>query len=214
MWQTIIHIMVVELCFQFFIVKRKDLAKILTNSCTEPEQIYRMKMLQLINKKFKIYVVLSIIYGLIFINYIDIAYSGDGYHLWLIAMYFFPFFAFSIFHFRRNFRLTLSLGLIASLMNDLFFGPIKYLLGLRSDLLSYFTLWLIPSNHVLFNLNLGFATVQIYSWMMAFSIYGRIALVCIMLRVWKIQADARCIDGQEVRKKTRLKFWDKIIERL
>jgi hypothetical protein len=190
------------------------LVKVLTNRRDESTHADRRKMLQLINKKFKIYIVLSIIYGLVFINYIDIAYSGNGYHLWLIAMYFFPFFALAIFNFRKNFKLTLSLGLMASLMNDLFFGPIKYLLGLCSDIVRYFTLWLIPSNHVLFNLILGFSTIQIFSWMMAFSIYGRVALVFIMLKAWKIQADARCINGQEVRKKTRLKFWDKIIERL
>ena len=186
----------------------------LTNRCDEPKKVDRMKMLQLVNKKFKFYIALSIIYGVIFINYIDLVYSGHGYHLWLIAMYFFPFFALSVFNLRRNLRLTLALGFIASLMNDLFYGPIGYLFGLRSDLARYLTLWLIPSNNFLFNLNLGFVTIQVFSWMMALSIYGRIALVLVMLRAWKIQANARCINGKEERKKTRLKFWDKIIERL
>ncbi len=171
-------------------------------------------MLQLVNKKFKIYILLAVVYGLIFINYIDLFFSGHGYHLWLTAMYFFPFFALTTLHFRRNFRLTLSLGLIASLMNDLFYYPVGYIFGVHADLTRYYTLWLIPSNTFLFNLNLGFAVFSVFSWMMALAIYWRIFLVCIMLRAWKIQADARCIDGKEVRQKTRLKFWDKIIERL
>jgi hypothetical protein len=129
-------------------------------------------------------------------------------------MYFFPFFSLAALNFSLNFRLTLSLGLIVSLMNDLFYYPIGYLFGVHSNLARYYTLWLIPSNTPLFNLNFGFAVFRVFSWMMALAIYGRIALVCIMLRAWKIQTNAKCVNGKEERQKTRLKFWDKIIERI
>ncbi len=115
---------------------------------------------------------------------------------------------------RRNFRLTLSLGLIASLMNDVFYFPVGYLFGKSFDLVHYYSLWLIPGDTVLFNLNLGFATIAITSWAMSLSIYGRVAIICIMVRAWRIKAEARCVNGEEIRQKTRLKFWDKIIEKL
>ena len=186
----------------------------MTKSCDETSHAETRRLLQQVNKKFKIYILLAVIYGLFFINYIDLFYSGHGYHLWLMAMYFFPFLALTILTFRRNIRLALALGLIASLMNDLFYYPVGYLFGVHSDLARYYTHWLIPSNTYLFDLNLGFATIRVFSWMMALVIYLRIALVCVTLRAWKIQADAKCINGKEVRKKTWLKFWDKIIERL
>ncbi len=155
------------------------------------------------------------LYGLIFINYIDLVYSGEGYHLWLIVMYFFPFFGLSAMTFRRNFRLTLALGLIASLMNDLVYSTMGNLMfGSHYDLARYFSLWLIPSNAVIFKLNFGFTLVNVYSWMMAVSIYVRIFLIFVLIRAWKIRAEARCIDGKEQLKKTRLKFWDKIIEKI
>jgi hypothetical protein len=187
----------------------------LPNQCDEATHADTRKLLQVLNRKLKIYILLAVVYGLVFINYIDLLFSGPGYHLWLIPMYFFPFFALSTLHFRRNFRLTLSLGLVSSLMNDVFYGPIGYFAGVRvTDLKQYLTFWLIPGGAHLFDLNLGFTVVHVYSWMMAASIYGRIVLICILIRAWKIRADERCINGKEVRQKTRLKFWDKIIEKL
>jgi hypothetical protein len=170
----------------------------------------------MVNKKFKLYIVLAIIYGIVFINYIDIVFSGGatgGYHLWLIPMYFFPFFALSALSLRRNYRLTLALGLIASLMNDIFYGPIKYLFGIVPDVNRYLINWLIPTNTHLFELNLGFTVIHVYSWMMAASIYARIVLILVLLRAWKIRADEKCVDGKIVRKKSRSKFWDDLIEK-
>jgi hypothetical protein len=131
-------------------------------------------------------IVFSVVYGLVFINYIDVASSGlnYGYHLWLVGMYFLPFVGFSMLNL-RNWKLTLGLGLIASLMNDVFYGSMKYLFGLPYDLGRYYSLWLIPQNTLLFNLNLGFTVVPVFSWMMAASIYIRIACVVELLWNWK-----------------------------
>ncbi len=188
--------------------------RFLKKSCDEPSEIDMRKAVALVNKKLKLYVLLAVLYGLVFINYIDLASSGPGYHAWLIMMYFFPFFSLSAMTFRKNFRLTLALGLIVSLMNDAFYFPMGYLFGKPFDLVHYYTLWLIPSNTVLFSLQLGAFTITVLSWMMALSIYARVALVGILLRAWKIRAEARCVNGKEEMKKTRLKFWDKIIEKL
>ena len=131
-------------------------------------------------------VIFSALYGLIFINYIDIASSGlnYGYHLWLVLMYFLPFVGFSMLNL-KNWQLTLGLGLLTSLMNDTFYWLAKYAVGIPTDLGHYYQLWLIPSNAVLFNLNLGFTTVTVTSWMMALSIYLRIAVVVGLLWHWK-----------------------------
>jgi hypothetical protein len=134
-------------------------------------------------------VVFAVFYGLIFINYIDIAVvqSVSGYHLWLVLMYFLPFLSLSMFNL-KNWKLTLGLGLVASLMNDVFCGAIKTLFVTPVDLNRYYSLWLIPQNTVLFNLNLGFITIPVMSWMMAVSIYARIPAAILLLRSWKNHA--------------------------
>ena len=132
-------------------------------------------------------VIFAVLYGLVFINYIDIASSGlnYAYHLWLVLMYFLPFVGFSMLNL-KNWKLTIGLGLITSLMNDVFYGSIKYLIGMPENLTRYYNLWLIPQNAPLFNLNLGFTVMPVFSWMMALSIYLRIAVVVGLLWNWKL----------------------------
>ena len=135
-------------------------------------------------------VIFSVLYGIVFINYIDIITAGGaiyGYHLWLVLMYFLPFAGFSVLNL-RNWKLTIALGLLASLMNDVFYGLTKYLIGIPYDLTHYYSNWLIPQNTHLFNLNLGFTVLPVYSWMMALSIYGRIIPIFLLLLSWKKQA--------------------------
>ena len=139
-------------------------------------------------RKLPFLIVFAVIYGLVFINYIDIISPGgseSGYHLWLTLMYFLPFIGLSISNL-KNWKLTVALGLIASLMNDVFYLLIMYFMGFHVNLFSKYSLWLIPQNTVLFNLNLGFAVIPVASWMMAFSIYARIAITFVMLKRWNI----------------------------
>jgi hypothetical protein len=178
-------------------------------TCVEdPSYAETRKTIQALEKKFKLYIVFSVVYGLVFINWIDIVYSGYGYHIWLTVMYFVPFAALSIF-FPRNWQLTIGLGLIASLMNDVFYELAKYAIGIPTDLNRYYSLWLIPGNEALFKLNLGFTLIQVYSWMMALSIYGRILIVYFLMRAWKAQAKIRCLT--EVPKKRSFENWWKSI---
>ncbi len=176
----------------------------------DPKQYEVRRMLEALERKFVAYIIFAVIYGVVFINYIDIVYSGHGYHLWLIAMYFVPFIALSIFNLRKNWRLTLGLGFIASLMNDLFYGVIRFLIGMPVDLVRYYSLWLIPHGDALFSLNLGFATIQVYSWMMALSIYARIILAVALLWTWKLQAKERCISGKEPKRKPARTIKEKV----
>jgi CheY-like chemotaxis protein len=163
----------------------------------------RTKAIREFNKKLVFYVVFSVVYGIVFINYIDVLSGGyEGYHLWLIIMYFFPFATLSMF-FPRNLHLTLGLGLLVSLMNDVFYGVVRNLMGVPLDLTWYYYNWLIPTDTVLFKLNLGFTVVPVYSWMMALSIYIRIAAVVILLRVWSVQAKIRYVNHVQIIKKEK-----------
>ena len=128
----------------------------------------------------------AILYGLIFINYIDVITNGstrDGYHLWLVLMYFLPFAILSVINI-KNWKITIGLGLLVSLMNDLFYGLVSNILGNPYNLGTYFDNWLIPSNTFLFNLNLGFAVIPVQSWTMATSIYARLTAVFLLLGGW------------------------------
>ncbi len=183
----------------FFILRNSD------KFCIEDHSdIETVKILQVFERKFNLYVVFSVVYGFVFVNYIDIISGGfNGYHLWLIIMYFFPFITLSIF-FPRNWQLTLGLGFIASLMNDLFYGVVRNLMGFPLDLKWYYISWLIPGNATLFHLNLGFAVLPVISWMMALSIYARFIVVFFLLRTWKIQAKVRCVNDARTKKKALL----------
>ena len=172
----------------------------------------RQRAYKAFNKKFYIYVTISILYGLIFVNYIDNITPGgiySGYHLWLTIMYFFPFIILTI-SFPRNWQLTIGLGLLASLMNDVFYGAVRSLMGIPIDLNWYYNLWLIPSGTLLFNLNLGIAIIPVYSWLMSLTIYLRIVLVILLLWRWRQQAKTRYLN-QPMEKKNLLSTWWKKI---
>ena len=78
-----------------------------------------------------------------------------GYHLWLTIMYFFPFIILTI-YFPRNWQLTIGMGLLASLMNDVFYGVVRNLMGISLDLDWYYQpLAYTQQATLLFTLNLG-----------------------------------------------------------
>ena len=127
----------------------------------------------------------SSIYGLVLINYIDVLPRNwaPGYHGWLIAMYFVPFITFSILH-PEDWEITISLGLYASLMNDLFYAIWAYFLR-GIDLCRYYYLYLVPQDVFLgWEVDLGFVRIPVYSWLMALSIYARIVVVYLLLLKW------------------------------
>jgi len=160
-------------------------------------------------------IIFAVIYGLVFINYIDISTPGGsdyGYHLWLVLMYFLPFVGFSIFNL-KNWKFTIGLGLITSLMNDVFYNFIRYLIGMHINLSTYYSEWLIPQNAVLFHLNLGFVVFPVQSWMMAASIYLRVAAVCLMLKTWNIPLSNMQIFNYRSVKRQRLGSFNRAVER-
>ena len=179
-------------------------------TCIEnPKHTETRKRIQEFNKKFYFYVIFAFLYGFIFLNYIDLITPGGitgGYHLWLSIMYFFPF-AVLVITFPKNWALVVGLGLLSSLMNDVFYGLVGYFMGAQINLGQYYNLWLIPSDAILFQLNLGFATIPVYSWMMALSIYARIVIVIFLLRRWKSQEKIICLNEAQPKKERLLANW-------
>jgi len=131
----------------------------------------------------------SAIYGLIHVNYIDLVAAGSsipGYHLWLMALYFAPFIPVLLVLGFNDWELLLSMGLIASLMNDLFYHPIGMILfGRKVDLLDWYLFQLgFRGLETRWSLNLGFATVPVSSMMMGASIYTRLIITALLLIKW------------------------------
>lgn len=126
-------------------------------------------------------VLFAVIYGLVFINYIDIAISFNykvGYHLWLILMYFMPFIL------TLNVKECLTLGLIASLCNDLFFYPLSNLIaGMNYDILETYMFQLgFQLFRVRWIADLLFIKISVSSIIMGITIYVRIAVVLLLMK--------------------------------
>ena len=131
----------------------------------------------------------SLIYGLIHVNYIDLIVPGSsvsGYHLWLIALYFAPFVPILFILGFDDWELLVSMGLIASLMNDLFYYPLGNLLLNRSyDLVDCYAFQFgFKGFYVKWTANFGFALIPVSSLLMAFTIYARVALTVILTWKW------------------------------
>lgn len=129
----------------------------------------------------------SALFGLFHVNYIDLVTPGSqvpGYHLWLIALYFAPFIPICLIKSFKDWELLLSLGLEASLMNDLFYMPIgKLLFGINIDLLEWYK-WQFGFGTGSWTFNGGFFFIQVTSQLMAVSIIIRVILLILLLRKW------------------------------
>ena len=134
-------------------------------------------------------VALAGIYGFVFVNWIDLFnVTVPGYHIWLIFMFFFPFVS-QVFMFgRKDIELVVSLGLLASLMNDLFYFVVGDLFfGFHVGLFDWYLHQLgFYGSTVLYTfIGIGF-TFPVTSWMMGLAIYGRIIVVSLILNhYWK-----------------------------
>jgi hypothetical protein len=128
----------------------------------------------------------SFIYGTIFVNWIDLFGSRmPGYHLWLTAMYFLPFFIVLIFRGIEDWELTLGFGLFTSLMNDLLYYIVgNYLFGFRVDLLEWYRCQLLPvcDKGVVFDFL--FFKLKPYPYLMPLSVYARMIVVYTLLYKW------------------------------
>ncbi|MEM2815892.1 MAG: hypothetical protein QW056_04835 [Candidatus Bathyarchaeia archaeon] len=144
----------------------------------EWRQVKRAGLASPVSKLF----IFSIVYGLFYINYIDLVVPGSnvpGYHAWLGVTYFISFIPVILIWGIREWKLVLCLGLTASLMNDLFYYPISLLLfGKAPDLYGWYMFQLgLKGFTRAWTFNAGFFTFPITSLLMGASIYLRIAII-------------------------------------
>jgi hypothetical protein len=137
-------------------------------------------------------IVFAAFYGIIFVNWIDLFNGGayiyvvPGYHIWVIIAYLIPFGVLLVMQGRKDWELALSLGLLASLGNDLaYFVVGNAFFGFHVDLVDWYAHQLgLYGNTVLFVFNGGLFSFGVPSWLMGAAIYGRIAVVLLSLRHW------------------------------
>ena len=137
-------------------------------------------------------IVFAAVYGIVFVNWIDLFNGGayiyvvPAYHVWVIIGYLIPFGVLLVIQGRRDWELALSLGLIASLGNDLFYFVVgDAFFGFQVNLPDWYAHQFgLYGNTTLFIFNGGLFSFAVPSWLMGAAIYGRIAVVVLSLRHW------------------------------
>jgi hypothetical protein len=131
-------------------------------------------------------------YGIVFVNWIDLFNGGayiyvvPGYHIWVLVAYLIPFAILLLIRGQKDWELALSLGLLASLGNDLgYFVVGNAYFGFHVNLLDWYAHQFgFYGNTTLFVFNGGFFSFDVPSWLMGASIYARVAVVLLSLRHW------------------------------
>ena len=137
-------------------------------------------------------VVFAAFYGIAFVNWVDLFNGGayiyvvPGYHIWVVIAYMIPFGLLLVMQGWKDWELALSLGLIASLGNDLaYFVVGNAFFGFHVNLLDWYAHQFgFYGNATLFVFNGGLFSFDVPSWLMGAAIYGRIAVVLLSLRHW------------------------------
>lgn len=132
-------------------------------------------------------VLFAVGYGLFFVNWIDLFnVSVPAYHLWVAAAYLMPFGVLLVVRGLQDWELALSLGLLASLGNDLGYYVVgDAFFGFHVGLVDWYAHQLgIYGNTVLFTFNGGLFSFPVLSWMMGLWIFARIGIVALVLRRW------------------------------
>ena len=137
-------------------------------------------------------VVFAAFYGIVFVNWIDLFNGGayiyvvPGYHIWVVIAYMIPFGLLLVIQGRKDWELALSLGLLASLGNDLGYFVIgDAFFGFHVSLLDWYAHQFgFYGSTALFVFNGGFFSFTVPSWLMGLSIYVRTTVVFLSLRHW------------------------------
>jgi len=132
-------------------------------------------------------ILFSIAYGMILVNWIDLfATSAPAYHIWLILTYMAPFGVLIVFQGLRDWQLAVSLGLLVSLMNDIgYYFSADLIFGLGRPILPFLAGQLgFEGSKVLFYFQGGAFMIPVTSILMGLTIYGRVALVSLVLYHW------------------------------
>lgn len=134
----------------------------------------------------------ALFYGIVFVNWVDLFNGGayiyvvPGYHIWVLIAYLIPFGLLLVIQGKKDWELALSLGLLASLGNDLgYFVVGNAYFGFHVDLIDWYAHQFgLYGNTTLFIFNGGFFSFGVPSWLMGATIYARIAVVLVSLRHW------------------------------
>jgi len=133
----------------------------------------------------------AVLYGLLPINWIDLFNpAAPGYHVWLIIMYMAPFGLVVLMEGFSLFPVAFSLGLLASLMNDLFYYPVGDLFfGMKINVLSWWQgqLGLDGFKHI-FTFQGGYFSLDVTSMLLGASVYLRMIVVVFLLYKWSHRA--------------------------
>ncbi|HYC12527.1 MAG TPA: hypothetical protein VEC02_07750 [Nitrososphaerales archaeon] len=132
-------------------------------------------------------VVFALVYGFVNVNWIDLYYNQvPAYHIWLILTYMAPFGVLLVFQGLKDWQLAFSLGLLVSLVNDLgyyFSGDLFF--GFHVQLLPWLAGQLgFEGWKLLFTFQGGLFMIPVSSYLMGASVYGRIAVVALVLYHW------------------------------
>jgi len=132
-------------------------------------------------------VVFALVYGFVNVNWIDLYYNKvPAYHIWLILTYMAPFGVLLVFQGLKDWQLAFSLGLLVSLVNDLgyyFSGDLFF--GFHVQLLPWLAGQLgFEGWKLLFTFQGGLFMIPVSSYLMGASVYGRIAVVALVLYHW------------------------------
>lgn len=129
----------------------------------------------------------SIFYGALIVNLVDLRLPlGGWFHVFLIVLYFCPSFAVLIVLGFRSWGLALALGLLVSLMNDLFYAPMANILSVSSydlarwyarqlGLLGFEEAWVFQA---------GLLSFRTTSIIIGLSVYIRIIAILILIIEW------------------------------
>lgn len=129
----------------------------------------------------------AVLYGLLPINWIDLFNpAAPGYHVWLIMMYMAPFAIVVLMDGLSLLPLALSLGLLASLMNDLFYYPVgDVFFGMKVNVLAWWQGQLgFDGLHSIFTFQGGMFSFDVTSMIMGASVYLRIFIVVFLMYRW------------------------------
>jgi len=129
--------------------------------------------------------VFTFIYGIIFINLYDCLFPRFlGYHFFLLIVYVAPYIPLMAMRRIDIFNL-IWLGVLISLCNDIFFFFIAKAVGKKEcSIVWYYSNWLIPQGTYLGRWDFLFFKLDVYSWIMALSIYARVVFL-IIARSWR-----------------------------
>ncbi|MEM2615097.1 MAG: hypothetical protein QXO15_12875 [Nitrososphaerota archaeon] len=129
----------------------------------------------------------SIFYGAFIINIIDLGLPiQDWFHIFLTIAYFSPSIILLIILGWRSWDLALAIGLLISLMNDLFYAPVGNLLAATNyDLARWYArqLGLLGSEPAWF-FRAGIIFFRTTSLIIGISIYIRFIAACILILEW------------------------------